>query len=59
MDKVVYIIVELEMANLKLANIIERIGFDNVCNAVFNKFGDCIETIAWNEIADFIITMEV
>lgn len=59
MDKVVYIIAELEMANIELANIIERIGFDNVCNEVFNKFGDCIETIAWNEIADFIITMEV
>lgn len=54
MDKVVYIIAELEMANLKLANIIEHIGFVNVCNAVFAKFGEDIETIAWSEIADFI-----
>ena len=53
MDKVVYIIAELEMASIELANIIESIGFDNVCNEVFNKFGDCTD-IAWDKIADFI-----
>lgn len=53
MDKVVYIVAELEMANIELANIIERIGFNNICNKVFDKFGNC-ETIAWSEIADFI-----
>ncbi len=53
MNKVVYIVAELEMFSLELANIIEAIGFNNVCNAVFAKFGDC-ETIAWSEIADFI-----
>jgi hypothetical protein len=53
MDKVVYIVAELEMANIELANIIERIGFNNICNSVYSKFGDC-ETIAWSEIADFI-----
>lgn len=53
MDKVVYIIAELEMASIELADIIESIGFDNVCNLVQDKFGDC-EDIMWNEIADFI-----
>lgn len=53
MDKVVYIIAEIEMFSLEFANIIESIGFDNVCNLVQDKFGDC-ETIAWSEIADFI-----
>lgn len=53
MDKVVYIVAELEMANIELANIIETIGFDNVCNEVFAEFGDC-ETMAWSKIIDFI-----
>ena len=54
MDKVVYVVAELEMASIELANIIESIGFDNVCNLVQDKFGDCIETITWDKIADFI-----
>lgn len=53
MDKVVYIVAELEMASIELADIIENIGFDNVCNEIFAKFDDC-ENIMWNEIADFI-----
>lgn len=53
MDKIVYIIAELEMASIELANIIENIGFDKICLAVQDKFGDC-EDIMWNEIADFI-----
>lgn len=53
MDKVVYIIAELEMASIELANIIEAIGFDKVCVAVQDKFGDCTD-IAWSAIADFI-----
>lgn len=53
MDKVVYIVAELEMASIELADIIENIGFDNVCNLVQDKFGDCTD-IAWDKIADFI-----
>lgn len=53
MDKIVYIISELEMASIELANIIENIGFDKICLAVQDKFGDCTD-IAWDKIADFI-----
>lgn len=53
MEKIVYIVAELEMASIELADIIESIGFDKVCALVQDKFGDCTE-IAWSEIADFI-----